>query len=311
MNSPATARQVQTITDAEVRDALSEICPEAGITDVGPGPSSYSNRLWRADSEIGPLLVRIPGRTTDPEDLRAAVEASRIASEAGIPTVRYHTFAATTRFGLPVLVQYLTPGENATAAVRAGRAKITEVAAQLGSWVGQLHRIRRDAAGSVLEPDGHQEWAEVVSERVYTTLRLLPASALPAAPAEVEQAFLSVIAEPVPPEPASLLHGDLYLDNVLVDNGVPTVLLDFEHARYGDRFADFGKLTELVFEWWPGSEEPFRRAYAEYFPPEPEDVTRLHLANGLYALTQIGYFARWQPDLVPFYRSRLADWLPV
>ncbi|GAB2537633.1 phosphotransferase family protein [Nocardia heshunensis] len=309
MNNPAIARPIHTITDSEVREALWDICPDLAVTEISAGPTSYSNRLWHADSDIGPLLVRIPGRTTDPEDLRASVEATRIASEAGIPTVHYHAFAATTRFGLPVLVQHLTPGENATTALRAGRGNIAEVAAQLGAWIGRLHTIRRDTIGSVLDPNGPVDWADVVRERVRDTLRTLPAGALPAAASDIERAFAVVVAASGPPERPSLLHGDLYLDNVLVTDEKPTVLLDFEHARFGDRFTDFGKLTELVFEWWPGSEEPFLQAYSEYFPSEPADAARLQLGNGLYALTQIGYFARWQPDLVPFYRSRLADWL--
>lgn len=47
---------------------------------------------------------------------------------------------------------------------------------------------------------------------------------------------------------ASLVHADLYFDNVLVHEGSAVCLLDFEHACYADRFADFGKMRELLFE---------------------------------------------------------------
>jgi hypothetical protein len=50
-------------------------------------------------------------------------------------------------------------------------------------------------------------------------------------------------------------------------------------------------------------------AYWQHFPPEPGDVVRRALAVGLYELTSLAYFGRWQPDLVPIYWDRLQRWL--
>ena len=78
---------------------------------------------------------------------------------------------------------------------------------------------------------------------------------------------------------------------------------------FADRFADFGKLGELMFELWPGSREPFMAAYHRFHPEAAADGPRLHVATGLYELSQLAYFSRWQPDLVPCYRERVNHWL--
>ena len=53
-----------------------------------------------------------------------------------------------------------------------------------------------------------------------------------------------------PAIPPSLVHGDLWWENVVINRGSVCRLLDFEHARFADRFLDFGKLDELVFDGW-------------------------------------------------------------
>jgi aminoglycoside phosphotransferase (APT) family kinase protein len=293
----------------EVAAVLAEVCPTTEVSSIQPGPLSYSNRLWLAETDEGRLLVRIPGRTKEPEYVRATVTATRMASEAGIPTVRYRAFAPTTRIGLPVVVQEFRPGENAATALRRGGASLRQLAGRLGEWIGVLHGIRRDTFGTVTGPGGGYSWGEVVAGEVGDILSTVDTQLLPASRAAVESTFRRAIGQLGPTGPASLVHGDLYLDNMLVDGGAPSALLDFEHAHFYDRFAEFGKLTELLFEWWPGTEEPFLDAYSDRFPPDPSDEPRLWLGKGLYALRQLAYFARWQPDLVGVYRSRLENWM--
>ncbi|MEE6179655.1 phosphotransferase family protein [Mycobacterium sp. 050134] len=309
MSSNPGIHQVAKITARDVADTLADICPDLVVSSVSRGPSSYSNRLWRADTSDGAVLVRIPGRNTNVEHARATLIATELARRAGIPTVHYRTFASTTRLGLPVIVQELLPGENATTAVRAGRADIREIAARLGDWIGRLHGVRRDTFGDVAVDAGAQSWPVAVAAQVSAALSTVFEDILPTDRTTIETAFDQAIAELGPTCRASLTHGDLYLDNILVDCGKPVALLDFEAARFSDRFADFGKLSELLFEWWPDSKEPFLRSYFEHFSAAPSDPVRLRLGIGLYALNQLAYFAKWQPDLVPEYRMRLEHWL--
>ncbi|GAA2683026.1 MULTISPECIES: aminoglycoside phosphotransferase family protein [Actinosynnema] len=307
--SAGSTRLADAVTAEEVEAVLAELCPTAVVSSVRAGPHSYSNRLWLAGTDEGELLVRVPGRTTDPEYVGATLVATDLAADAGIPVVRFRAFSSSTGLGLPVVVQEYRPGESATAALRGERSDLARVAGVLGGWVGALHGVRRAGFGPVTSAGDARSWAEVADGQVRGALSRLPGEMLPAGRAPVEAAFGRVLDELGSAGEPSLAHGDLYLDNVLVDGGRPTALLDFEHAGFRDRFADFGKLTELLFEWWPGSEEPFLEAYRERFPAEASDAVRRRLGTGLYALAQLEYFARWQPDLVQFYRDRLGEWV--
>jgi aminoglycoside phosphotransferase (APT) family kinase protein len=294
----------------DVARALDEVRLSARIRSLAPGPKSYSNRLWLADSDEGTLLVRVPGRDADPEHLRATVEASRLATEAGIPAPRFCAFAAHTTIGLPLVVQEYRRGEQASEALRRGGIALGVLAGRLGDWIGRLHAIRRDTFGPVVDSkDGSSTWAEHVRQEVTAALADLHADQLPQSRRRIESEFDSALADLAPPGPASLIHGDLYFDNVLVDQGAAVALLDFEHARFADRFAEFGKLDELIFDWWPGSEAPFTEAYTAHFPSDDSDAVRRRIGLGLYALRQLAYFQRWQPELTSTYRERLDRWL--
>ncbi len=59
----------------------------------------------------------------------------------------------------------------------------------------------------------------------------------------------------------------------------------------------------------PGSQQPFMAAYQQIHPEKPTDKARLRVAIGLYELSQLAYFSRWQPELVPVYRERVGRWL--
>jgi Ser/Thr protein kinase RdoA (MazF antagonist) len=298
---------VKSITSAEIHRVLEELCPSTAVLAIHPGPPSYSNRLWRAETDEGDLLVRIPGRTSDPEVLRRAIVASRLANEAGVPAPRFRAFAPNTSIGHPVVVQEYAPGTRVTEGPLESTAQET-IGRTLGGWVGRLHAIGRGRFGPVTGPTDDRPWGVVVLGRVDAMLSVLPRESLPAGGDEVRAAFAR-LGGSAGVDGAALTHGDLYLDNLLLRDGRPSCLLDFEHASFQDRFADFGKLRELVFERHPGIEEPFFDAYRSIHPEHASDEGRMRLSLGLYALTQLHYFHTWQPDLVGFYSDRLSEWL--
>ena len=295
---------IKEITEAHIRSLMGEICPTLRVREIADGPHSYSNRLWRCSTDEGELLVRIPGRTTDSEVMRGTLVASRLASEAGVPAPRFRAFAPVTSVGLPVMVQEFAPGERVNP-----EAFDAEVLGKtLGTWVATLHGIERPACGTVLGGTEGLGWSAVAGQRIEAMLHALPANALPTSAAALGSRFDALL-QSLPARPAALTHGDLYLDNVLTRDGALSCLLDFEHATFRDRFADFGKLQELVFERHPQVQAPFLRADRARHPEQPDDASRLTLSLGLYALTQLHYFNTWQPDLVGFYKERLNDWM--
>lgn len=300
-------KRVETVTAAEIRRVLEDLCPSTAVLMIHPGAPSYSSRLWRAETDEGDLLVRIPGRTSDPEVLRGALVATRLASEAGVPVPRLRAFAPNTSIGHPVVIQEYAPGARVEGD-RLDPATEEMLGRTLGGWIGRLHAIRRASFGPVIGPGDHGTWGSVVARRVDAMIAAVPAASLPAGADEIRSTFARMGGS-VEVEGAALTHGDLYLDNVLVRDGRPSCLLDFEHAAFQDRFADFGKLRELVFERHPGVEGHFFDAYRAIHPDGAGDEQRMRLSLGLYALTQLHYFHTWQPDLVDFYKNRLGEWL--
>lgn len=301
--------ELSEVDEQAIRSLLSSVCPTTAVGAVGAGPSSYSNRLWLVETDEGPLLVRVPGRDTDPEYVRASLVAARLAAEAGVPAPRLRAFAARTSLGRPLVVQEFQPGEKATALLERDPRAVAAIAEAVGRWVGTLHHVRGAGFGSVLALDPDRRWDGEVRRRAADALAALPSDALPTTATAIENAVEELVVAVRGGISPSLVHGDLYFDNVLVRDGRPSALLDFEHAAFADRFADFGKINELLFEWWPASRAPFLAAYHDLHPAGPDDEVRTRLAVGLYELGQLAYFSRWQADLVPVYRDRLAGWL--
>ena len=108
--------------------------------------------------------------------------------------------------------------------------------------------------------------------------------------------------------PPTLCHHDFYLDNVLLADGKPVRLLDFEHARYSDQYAEFGKISELLFDWYPETERPFMAAYERLHPQDDATRRRIRVHCGLYNAQMCGYFAKYQKGLVPVYLDRIKAW---
>jgi aminoglycoside phosphotransferase (APT) family kinase protein len=291
-----------------VRRVLVDACRGIRVQSLRPGPSGYSSRMWIAETDEGSLLVRVPLRNRDAQHLRSMMVATRLASEAGVPTVRFRAFSPDSHLG-PVLIQEYRAGECASEFLQRNPSQLANVASTVGHWIGLLHQASPQHYGSVLGVPSFSSWAEQVRARFTSALEQLADSALPQSATIISAAFEKAIRNLPPAASIALIHADLYFENVLVHAGSAACLLDFEHAYCGDRFADFGKIRELLFDLWPGSEEPFMRAYGCLHPESRTDGARLQVAIGLHELSQLAYFSRWQPDLVPVYRERLNHWL--
>jgi aminoglycoside phosphotransferase (APT) family kinase protein len=293
---------------AAVHRVLLETCKNIRVHSIRPGPSGYSSRLWLAETDEGRLLIRVPVRSRDAEHLRGMIAATRLASEAGVPTVRFRAFSPDTPLG-PILIQEYRPGERASEYLKRHPEQLAEISSTVGHWVALLHTIEAKEFGGPLGVPVFRSWKAQVQTRIGEALASVDPNALPDSIERIRAAFENAVAD-LPGTPSiSLVHADLYFDNVLVHKDSAVCLLDFEHACFGDRFADFGKIRELLFELWPGSQQPFMAAYQQIHPEKPTDKARLRVAIGLYELSQLAYFSRWQPELVPVYRERVGRWL--
>jgi aminoglycoside phosphotransferase (APT) family kinase protein len=294
--------------DDAVRAAFDGACPGVRVRRMAPLDVGYSNKQWLVDTDEGPLMVKIPARNPEPDKLRNMIAATRVAAELGIPVSRYRAFLPHHEaVGAPVLVQEFLPGEQAAEAwPDLDTARKDHLAATLGRWVAALH-TRRAA-----------EFTDVLGDQRFDSVEAYVGEQLDEAVANIGDIGVDIAAvrrriergaaqfgnvEP------TLCHLDVYLDNVLLNGGEPGRLLDFEHARFTDQFAEFGKIRELLFDWFPETERPFMTAYQETHEIDDEARHRIDVHIGLYNVVMCGYFSKWTPHLVPVYAERITSWL--
>ncbi|WP_147434727.1 phosphotransferase family protein [Micromonospora musae] len=294
-----------------VRDALAEACPGIGIMGIRRLDAGYTSRQWVADTDEGPLLVKTPVRNADPEHLRRLIATTRRAAEGGIPVVRFRAFVP--RSGLldaPLLVQEYqdgVPADEAWAAMSS--AQRLSFAEALGELVGRLHSCAGPWFGDVFgirkHPDVRSFLHALVDDRLAEAPADLTSAGRDGLATALHRAVDAVPSNGVP----ALTHGDLWRQNVVLRAGRIACLLDFEHGLYADRFLDFGKLDEHVFDAYPEGRRAFLDAYDEVCPLPDDWQARVRLARAVHALSMAVYFLRWTPEYAPQYVGELEEWL--
>ncbi|MGP3970775.1 phosphotransferase family protein [Streptomyces sp. 6N223] len=294
-----------------IENVLTRECPGVHVTSVRPLDKGYTSKQWVAATDQGPLLVKAPQRDPDPEHLRRLVASARVAAEHGIPVVRYRRLVPhEPALGGPLLIQEYQEGDAAGDVWESlGEDRRLVLVQDLGDIIGRLHAIVGPHFGDVLGGGKALSLRESVEAEV--------AALLPRAdPGQIGDAgaLRSAIAaavgrlEPSANVPA-LTHGDLWLPNFLVRDGRISCVLDFEHATYAERFRDFGKLDEHIFDAFPAGRDVFLTSYAAACPLPDDWERRVDLGHVLHALNMHVYFLRWSPQWAPQYAEQVRTWL--
>jgi aminoglycoside phosphotransferase (APT) family kinase protein len=294
-----------------VRRALLEACPGIRVTDVRRLDAGFTSRQWVADTDEGRLLVKTPVRDTNPEHLRRLIATTRRAADGGVPVVRFRAFVPTSAiFGTPLLVQEFQDGTPANEAWEVmDTARRLRFAGELGQLVGRLHACSGPWFGDVLGVERHPD--------VRTFLHALVDAQLAQAPEDITSAgraglsalihrAIEVVAHDAVP---ALTHGDLWRENMVIRQDRIACLLDFEHGRYSDRFLDFGKLDEHIFNEFPEGRAVFLDSYNGVCALPDDWESRIRLAHAIHALSMSVYFLRWTPKWAPQYVRELEEWL--
>ena len=302
---------MSTSAETTIWQVLERACPGVRIETVQPLNAGYSSKHWIADTDEGRLLVKVPQRNRDPEHLRRLMTSARIAAEHGIPVVRYRRLVPhDPAVGGPVLVQEFQQGDAAGDLWASLDDEQRLVLCQdLGDIVGRVHSITGPHFADVLGGGRAATLEESVEAELDTLLDQADADEIPdraAMRAAVIAALSRLDASASVP---ALIHGDLWLPNFLVHDGRIICALDFEHATYADRFRDFGKLDEHIFDAFPAGRGVFLDAYAAACPLPADWEQRVDLAYVLHALTMHVYFLRWTPQWAPQYARQAREWL--
>ncbi len=295
--------------DTTIRHVLERACPGLRVESVRPLDAGYTSKQWIADTDDGRLLVKVPQRDRDPEHLRRLVASTRVAAEHGIPVVRFRALVEhDPAVGGPVLVQEFEEGDAAGDVWESlDEERRKALVRDLGDVVGRVHAIKGSWFGDVQGGGRAPTLRESVDAEVEALLRDADTDALGDGVQAAVAAAVSRLDDSS--STPALTHGDLWLPNVLVRDGRITCLLDFEHASYADRFRDFGKLDEHVFDGFPAGRGVFLDSYAAACPLPDDWDRRVDLAHVLHALTMHVYFLRWSPQWAPQYARQVGEWL--
>ncbi|WP_411144087.1 phosphotransferase family protein [Streptomyces sp. x-80] len=302
---------MSTDTASTIRNVLQRECPGVHVTSVRPLDKGYTSKQWVAATDEGRLLVKVPQRDLDPEHLRRLVAGARVAAEHGIPVVRYRRLVPhEPAVNGPLLIQEYQEGEAAGDVWDSLDGDQRMVLLQdLGDIIGRLHAIVGPHFGDVLGGARASSLRESVEAEVAA---LLPQAELGRIgdPDTLRSAIGAAVArlENSANVPA-FTHGDLWLPNFLVRNGRISCVLDFEHATYAERFRDFGKLDEHIFDAFPAGRDVFLKSYDAACPLPDDWERRVDLGHLLHALNMHVYFLRWSPQWAPQYAQQAKKWL--
>jgi hypothetical protein len=298
------------IADAELRAALERMLGEP-VGALERRPSEYRSsfpleeldarlesgrRLELVLKDVGrlepPVRAAKPGFLYDP--LREIEIYRDVLEPAALGTPRY--FGADTDRGWLLIerirgVELFQVGERAT----------WETVAR---WLAQAHaRLAPAATGAKRAIRYAREYLELWPRRALAHSRLRGDEEAAAALARLAEDYGAVVELLLEP-PATLIHGELYASNVLVDaSSEPRRVapIDWEQAAVGPALVDVAALT--AGRWGEADRAAIAAAYARS-RGEPIDAAGLEAARLHLAVQWLGWSANWTPP--PEHRH---DWL--
>jgi len=283
--------QFRSLTAPDVREIL-------GTFGFAPGAyqghaaiaAGTVNTNVRVETSAGPRFLRInEGKTEDDVAREAAIVA--FVATRGVPTPAPVLTTAGVPFaqwrGQFASLFPWSPGRTLT------RADMTpDHARQAGAALGTLHRAGAsfpDHRAGRYEPDE-------ISRRLAHVATIAGADAdLAQAVATLRPELASLASERRPDVPLGLIHGDLFIDNVLYEGPVLASLLDFEQASWGRLVYDVA-VTLLAFafgrdDFRPDVVRALLAGYVAERPPVPAEReafgAELRFAACRFAVTRI------------------------
>lgn len=222
-------------------DALGERVSELRRLSAGASRETWSFTVGGGDRRI---LQRLPrGSSRAGVDVEAAI--LRAAFDAGVPVARVcASFEAGGPLGMPALVLEALPGEALPPRLRRDEryaAALDGLAAECGRILARLHSIPPDTLPELTHPDPIDRCREVLDglDERHPTFEL---------------ALRKLELTRPEPRPATIVHGDFRLGNLLIDAGGVTGVLDWELVHIGDPLEDLGWLC--VPAWRFGGKRP-------------------------------------------------------
>lgn len=228
--------------DATIRTVLAEVFGDADVDGLVRLTGGASRETWRCVVEDVPNIVQRQ-RAGSEHDMASEAAVLRAAAGAGVPVpvLVAHVVDAD---GVSNLITRHVEGETiARKILRDDRfaAARDRLGGQLGRALARIHRIPPADAPGLEEIDPLVSCRERLDDagQPHPTFEL---------------AFRWLVEHRPDPRPATVVHGDYRLGNVIVDEHGLAAVIDWELAHLGDPVEDLGWLC--VPAWRFGESHP-------------------------------------------------------
>lgn len=250
---------------------------KASIKSVLPLRGGCVNEARMLSTGAGNFFLKFNAASHYPAMFRLEANGLTLLENASCIRVPRVYFSAETHRYAFLLLEYIS-----------SLSPVKKFWAVFGRQLAELHRKTSDSfgldqnnyIGSLPQSNRkHSDWVEFITEeRLGPMLKMaVNAGLLDLSDVRHMESMYKSLPGILPNERPSLLHGDLWSGNFLVDaSGLPCVI--DPAVYYGNREMDLA-MTRL----FGGFSETFYDAYTEYFPPEPGWKERIPV-NQLYPL---------------------------
>lgn len=287
------------------------------------------NHVYRVGSEH---VLRIGARDDAHQRLKHETELLR-SLEGRIPTPRVAAFGQYE--GFTYQVQNLVPGQKLyTAWKECSLAEQDQIAAELAASLNRIHAEPAGFFGSAREDTPRfDRWDDCLTHKFNHTLDEIKTLGLRMAPGMVEMAeeYFHAHRHVLQGGFPTLVHGDLSLVNILVDQGHISAILDFEHAVQAPADYELWVLEAFCLypnDWAEENNEVYCTAdYANLIPLLRKhrlalfDTPNLRQRVNLYQIdAALGSYVAWRKDnldTIPpetmaakgFYMARISNFI--
>lgn len=287
------------------KNYISNICKSIfgnkSVLDVKPLNKGYGHKCWKINIDNDYLLFKINIRHASLQEFNNEVFAQKLV---GLYGIRVPDIVITGK--LPhnkkcnFYIQRWIDGEDGISAVsKMTSHEYNQFFFEIGTIFAKLHGNQGEFfSEDIIGYKKYQTWEKRCRNRLNSSIKVLKNSNIvPHKILNIVETFINTkinnLSDNIVP---SFLHGDLHLGNIIVNNGKFAGLIDFEGSRYGDKFHDFVKLENWVFDRYKGSRKMFMSGYKNVVDLEVDFEDRLFLYKGIEILYSINYFGIVYPD---------------
>lgn len=287
MSTPEWRAEVA-VDEALARRLVGEQFPALVVRSIRPFAEGWDNAVWLVNNAVA---FRFPRRAIAIAGVEREIRVlPALAGELPLPVpTPVYIGRPSDAFPWPFFGAALLPGREPASVSLDGRREI--VGASLGAFLRALHDpevLVRHVADLPVDPMGRADMARRVP-KTREALRSLESSGSWTAPRSVEQ-LLNEALELAPAEGRALVHGDLHVRHLLVDDaGAPSAVIDWGDLCVADPSVDLSL-------YWSVLDERGRSAFREAYGSTKLTSTRLLRARVL-TLSLNALLARYAVDI--------------